>query len=51
MKFYLMLLAISNIFMLHVADIFLFFNCTKIANIIIRQANKNTNYIEECVKE
>ena len=51
MKFYLMLLAISNIFMLYVADLFLFFNCTRIADTIVCKANKNTNYIEECIKE
>ena len=47
MKFYLKLLIISNIVMLHVSDIFLFFNCTKIPNIIIKQCKINGQYIEE----
>ena len=51
MRLYLLLLAVSNIFMLHVADIFSFFKCRKIVKIILNQCNKNTNYIEECIKE
>ena len=46
---YLKLIVISNIVMLNLSELLLKFNCKKIPEIIIRQANKNTEYIERSI--
>ena len=48
-RYYLKILALTNIIMLNIAQVFLFFKCEKIANIIIRQAKINSEYIERCI--
>ena len=45
MKYYL--LVVSNIFMLNVAELALFFKCQKIADIIIKQCKINSEFIEK----
>ena len=47
MKYYLKLIVVSDIFMLYVAKILLMFKCTRIPQIIIKQAKINSEYIEE----
>ena len=46
MKTRLILILISNRFMLFIADILKFFKCKKIVSIILNQCNVNINYIE-----
>ena len=48
-RYYLKILALTNIIMLNIAQVFLFFKCEKIANIIIGQAKINSEYIERSV--
>lgn len=49
-RYYLKLLVISNLFMLHVADIFSLFKCEKIVKLILNKCNQNTEYLEEYIK-
>ena len=49
MKVKLMLLAISNIFMLNIASLFGVLGMESIVKIIVNQAIRNTNYIESIV--
>ena len=46
MKVRLILILISNRFMLFIADILKFFKCRKLISIILNQCNVNINYIE-----
>ena len=46
MKTRLILILISNRFMLFIADILKFFKCRKLMSIILSQCNVNINYIE-----
>ena len=46
MKAHLILILISNRFMLFIADILKFFKCRKLVSIILNQCNVNINYIE-----
>ena len=46
MKTRLILILISNRFMLFIADILKFFKCKKLVGIILNQCNVNINYIE-----
>ena len=46
MKTRLILILISNRFMLFIADILKFFKCKKLVSIILSQCNVNINYIE-----
>ena len=46
MKVRLILILISNRFMLFIADILKFFKCRKLVSIILSQCNVNINYIE-----
>ena len=46
MKTRLILILISNRFMLFVADILKFFKCKKLVSIILNQCNVNINYVE-----
>ena len=46
MKARLILILISNRFMLFIADILKFFKCRKLVSIILSQCNVNINYIE-----
>ena len=46
MKVRLILILISNRFMLFIADILKFFKCKKSISIILNQCNVNINYIE-----
>ena len=46
MKVRLILILISNRFMLFIADILKFFKCYKLIDIILNQCNININYIE-----
>ena len=48
MKYYLLI--ISNLFMLNIAQLFLKLGIQSIPNIIIKQCNKNCDFIErECL--
>ena len=47
MKYYLLVL--SNIFMLNVARVLLFFKCEKLVKVIINQCDKNNELIERGV--
>ena len=49
MKVRLILILISNRFMLFIADILKFFKCRKLVSIILSQCNVNINYIENIV--
>ena len=46
MKTRLILMLISNRFMLFIVDILKFFKCRKLISIILNQCNVNINYIE-----
>ena len=46
MKARIILMLISNRFMLFIADILKFFKCRKLISIILNQCNVNINYIE-----
>ena len=46
MKTRIILILISNRFMLFIADILKFFKCRKLVSIILSQCNVNINYIE-----
>ena len=46
MKTRLILILISNRFMVFIADILKFFKCKKLVSIILNQCNVNINYIE-----
>lgn len=46
MKTRLILILLSNRFMLFIADILKFFKCKKLVSIILSQCNVNINYIE-----
>lgn len=46
MKVRLILILISNRFMLFITDILKFFKCKKLVSIILSQCNVNINYIE-----
>ena len=46
MKVRLILILISNRFMLFIADILKFFKCKNLLSIILNQCNVNINYIE-----
>ena len=45
MKYYLLI--ISNLFMLNISKIFLFFKCEKIVKSILNQCEINNQYIEK----
>lgn len=46
MKTRIILILISNRFMLFIADILKFLKCRKLVSIILNQCNVNINYIE-----
>ena len=46
MKVRIILMLISNRFMLFIADILKLFKCRKLISIILNQCNVNINYIE-----
>ena len=48
-KFYLKILTLSNIVMLNIAELFLKLGIQTIPNIIIKQCQVNSEYIEGCL--
>lgn len=51
MKTRIILILISNRFMLFIVDILKFFKCRKLVNIILNQCNVNINYCEENLRK
>ena len=51
MKTRLILILISNRFMLFIADILKFFKCKKLISNILNQCNVNINYCEENLRK
>lgn len=51
MKTRIILILISNRFMLFIADILKFFKCEKLVDIILSQCNVNINYCEENLRK
>lgn len=51
MKVRIILILISNMFMLFIADILKFFKCKKLISIILSQCNDNINYCKEILRK
>ena len=51
MKTRIILMLLSNMFMLTIADILKFFKCRKLVSIILHQCKINVNYCEQNLKK